>query len=202
MRASLLDARGGRLLWRLVRMRTLFRYCIPFCLLGCGSPRTLHPTVIVDSEFAAEADAMVREGATRWEDATPKVHLPISTLGHQQILNNVFNRDGEDVIYVVRVLNQLDPDCPCRSWTSECTETGGPIGFAGEGMEFEAVNAIRIICLDQSFMVREPHLGTKLAMHEFGHALGLRHMPLPSVMDAKVRGAEVPTPEDVAALEE
>ncbi len=148
---------------------------------------TRHPQVAIDATFTNEEAAGILEGLASWNAAVPEIVFIVSVQAHADVL-----KVGQtDTIYIIRNEGSHGP-CPIPPKSE--------IGIENVGLEYSDAHRAAI-CLDATYVNANGALWKEITLHEVGHALGLDHMPAPSVMAIPYGNlAHEPQLADIAAV--
>lgn len=130
----------------------MFKYLIPFLLIGCHASIPLHSDVAVDSSFTQEQLADIVQAADQWKNTTGGlVDLNLIITDHP-------NEYGNDTMKIIN-----DPDA-----TVNPTNTlFGHTAF---------VASVSEITLYPNRVSKSAFPFKEIILHEMGHSLGLEHV--------------------------
>ena len=149
-----------------------------FVLAGCGGASPVR-NVYIDPAFTAVQATAARAGVQMWRDTSPDV----------LILNETTSESASDV----RIYSESH--CPHEM-------INGGSGNPDLADELHGVICVRADPYLEQTGYATDALRAKVVGHEMGHALGLPHMPEPSIMAAELDHQESmwPMPNDVMAI--
>ncbi len=174
-------------------MKYLLLIVLSLLLTSCGGPTlSRHPRVILDSAFLPHELRGVLAGLASWHRAAPEFSFFLKALPHPEIIGAALSEDFHNTIYIIRNEGTHDRACP----RDEREIGDGHVGVTST-LGLGQVS----ICLDATYVNENGGLWKQITLHEVGHALGLDHRPIPSVMAITYGdGQDEPTWADVAAL--
>jgi hypothetical protein len=139
-------------------------------LADCAQPSmTLHPYVYVDPHFSAEETAGIWDGLRAWEAAAPAVEF-LPAFESYDVAWMRAHYGEENHIHIFRS-DAEGHGCPFTLAADIVGQTSSP-EHTGSSQ----------ICIIADYVDTHDNRWTAITGHEVGHALGLSHMPPPSIM--------------------
>ncbi len=130
----------------------MFKYIIPFLLIGCHGSINLHSDVAVDSSFTQEQLSNIIEATDQWKNTTNGlVDLNIIIANHPE-------EYGNDTMKII-----MNPDSTMDGEFNIFGVTNFVIGVSS-------------ITLYPNRVAKSPYPFKEIVLHELGHSLGLHHV--------------------------
>ncbi len=165
------------------------------CIVKPLGVDTTEPVVVIDESFTEGERGNIIDGIAAWHSAVTQFNFHLDFEQHADIIGDALSGEA-GAIYIVRNKGTHDTDCP--SGHREIGDDNIAITNSKRGYA--------IICMDSTYINahRAPDdEWRRVTMHEMGHAMGMPHRPMPSVMAIPDNNiAEFPSHADIAFMKE